>query len=147
MGIPGIPCIIPGMPIGGAIMPGGPIPGGGMPICIGGRIVCCWENPGGGGGAARAPANCPWYGPWKPGIGGRAPNAIGAGGGRLETGSALFFRAWAANRRSAGVPWRSPLPSFLKAYCTVMALFMRNCPFIDSIAASEDSKSVYDTKP
>ena len=38
-------------------------------------------NLGGGGGAASAPANGPWYGPWKPGTGGRAPNGpMGAGG-------------------------------------------------------------------
>lgn len=72
---------------------------------------------------------------------------MGAGGGRAATGNALFFLACAASKRSAGVPCRSPLPSFLKAYCTVIALFIRNWPFIDSIAASEDSKSVYDTKP
>ena len=67
----------------------------GAPICAGidGTTVCCGVNPGGGGGCANAPANCPWYGPWKPGTGGRAPNAIGAGGGRAATGNALFFLA------------------------------------------------------
>jgi hypothetical protein len=30
----------------------------------------------------------------------------------------------------------------LKAYWTVIALFMRNWPFIASIAASDDSKSL-----
>lgn len=80
-------------------------------------------------------------------MGGRPPKPIGAGGGRAATGSALFFRACAARRRSAGVPCRSPLPSFLNAYWTAIALFMRYCPFIASTAASDDSKSVYATKP
>jgi hypothetical protein len=44
--------------------------------------------------------------------------------------------------RSASVPCRSPLPSFLNAYWQVIGLFMRNCPFIDSSAASDASKSV-----
>ena len=123
-----------GIPMGGGIT------GGVMGIW--GIMVCCGVKPGGGGGAARAPANWPWYGPWKPGPGGRAPNAIGAGGGLAATGRALFFRAWAARRRSAEVPCRSPLPSFLNAYCTVMALFIKNWPFIDSMAPSDASKSV-----
>lgn len=38
---------------------------------------------------------------------------------------------------SACVPWRSPLPSFLKAYATEIGLLQRNWPFIFSIAASE----------
>lgn len=135
--------------------PGGGIPG--MPMPIGGGP----PKPGGGGGgpAASAPANCPWYGPWygMPGggigvvvtagpEGAEGPNAASAlsvaGGGRAVTGSALFFRACAASRRSAAVPCRSPFPSFLNAYCTVMALFIRNWPFIASIAPSADSKSV-----
>ena len=33
--------------------------------------------------------------------------------------------ACAANNLSAAVPCRSPLPSFLKAYCTVMGLFIK----------------------
>ena len=80
-------------------------------------------------------------------MGGLAPKPIGAGGGLAATGRALFLRACAASNLSADVPSRSPLPSFVNAYWTVMALFIRNCPFIDSIAPSEDSKSVYDTKP
>lgn len=44
-------------------------------------------------------------------------------------------------RRSAGVPWRSPLVSFLKAYVTEMGRPPRYCPFIASIAASDASKS------
>lgn len=156
--------IIPGgiIPMPGGIMPGGaPKPGGGgggaKPAAAGlktgmlgggggiappGPTVCWGVKPGGGGGWARAPANWPWYGPWKgiimPGV---------AAGGRAETGRALFLRACAARRRSAGVPWRSPLPSFLKAYCTDIALFIRNWPFMASMAASEDSKSVKETKP
>jgi hypothetical protein len=80
-------------------------------------------------------------------MGGWPANCIGAGGGRAATGNALFLRAWAARSLSAEVPCRSPLPSFLKAYWALMALFMRNWPFMDSMAASEDSKSVYATKP
>ena len=54
--------------------------------------------------------------------------------------STLFFFAWAARARSAWSPWRSPLPSFLKAYCTVISLFIRNWPCIFAIASSEASK-------
>lgn len=43
---------------------------------------------------------------------------------------------WAASSRSAGVPWRSPLLSFLKAYERERGRFMRYCPFIASSAAS-----------
>lgn len=62
-------------------------------------------------------------------------------------GSTLFLRACWASMRSASVPCRSPFPSFLNAYWTVTALFIRYWPFIDSIAASADSKSLYETKP
>lgn len=65
----------------------------------------------------------------------------------IPVGSALFFFASAASSRSAGVPWRSPWPSFLKAYWTVMALLARYWLFIDSIAASAASKSWYEMKP
>ena len=46
---------------------------------------------------------------------------------------------FAASMRSAGVPCRSPLVSFLKAYITLTARLQRNCPFIASIAASDAS--------
>lgn len=99
----------------------------------------------GAGGAARAPANWPGaYGvalTGRPGIApavGGIPGAAGAagpkaasalsdaGGGRAVTGNALFFLAWAARSRSAGVPCLSPLPSFLKAYWQDTALFIKN---------------------
>lgn len=76
---------------GGCIMGIGAMPGGAIGICIGGMMVCWGVKPGGGGGWARIPANWPWYGAWKPGIG--APKVIGAGGGRAATGRALFLRA------------------------------------------------------
>jgi hypothetical protein len=46
---------------------------------------------------------------------------------------------FAASMRSAGVPCRSPLVSFLNAYITLTARLHRNCPFIASIAASDAS--------
>lgn len=61
--------------------------------------------------------------------------------------STLFFFACAARARSAWSPWRSPLPSFLKAYCTVISLFMRYWPCMFAIASSEASKEEYEMKP
>lgn len=55
--------------------------------------------------------------------------------------------ACAANNLSAVVPCLSPLPSFLNAYCTVICLPPKNCPFMFSMAISEVSKSWYETNP
>jgi hypothetical protein len=49
-------------------------------------------------------------------------------------------------RKPDEVPCRS-LPSFFMAYFTVIALFIKNCPFIASMAASEDSKLSKLTNP
>lgn len=55
-------------------------------------------------------------------------------GGAAAKVMAPFFRACAANNLSASVPCRSPAESFLKAYCTDTALFIKNCPSMLSIA-------------
>ena len=53
----------------------------------------------------------------------------------------------AARRRSAAEPWRSPFESFLIAYVQLIGALQRNCPFIASIAASDDSNVSKETKP
>jgi hypothetical protein len=90
----------PGIPIlmGGIGTPTGTDPGG----CIGACMAMGVNPAGGGGAAANAPANWPWYGPVKPGMGCAAPYAAAAGRG--ASGSALFFLACAAKSRSAAVP-------------------------------------------
>jgi hypothetical protein len=55
-------------------------------------------------------------------------------------GRVTRFGFCAASRRSAAVPCRSPLVSFFSAYETLIGCPARNCPFIVSIARSEDSK-------
>src|SRR3954471_16052577 len=53
-----------------------------------------------------------------------------AGGRGCCSGTMLCFLPSAASLRSASSPWRSPLPSFLYAYSTVMALLSRYWPFM-----------------
>lgn len=132
--------------------PGGGGGGGAIPIPIPIGIGmpnpgCAAGNPGGGGGGGRIPLYCGMPAYPCPG-GGIIGGGGGIGGGApTPCGKALFLRAWAASNRSAGVPCRSPLPSFLNAYETVTGLFMRNWPFIDSIAASDASNESYEMKP
>lgn len=137
-GIPGGMWCIPGG--------GGMAPHGGGPPCIpgGGGIP---EGPGGipiipGGGCGIPPGGKPACGPGCGTCRGAVANMVW---GRFSF--AWFARCWAAKRRSAGVPCRSPLVSFLKAYPTAMERLHRYCPFIASMAESDASKQSKEMKP
>lgn len=69
-----------------------------------------------------------------------------AGIAGMFTSIPCFF-ACAASALSAASPCRSPLPSFLYAYCTVISLFMRYCPCMFAIASSDASKEAYEMNP
>ncbi len=155
-GMPGgyIPGRGGGMPIpkpGGGGMPAGKPPpypypgaaaycencGGGagipysMPPCCGGMYAGPAANP-----DAAMPAIGPcWYAIDSGDCLGPVANSVL---GRLC--EAMLARCCAASKRSAGVPCRSPLVSFLNAYPTEMARLQRNCPFMASMAASLASK-------
>jgi len=125
---------------GGGILPlgmfmfiifGGGGMGGGIPP-LGGFMFVIFGGGGMGGGI--------------PILGGSPP--IGGPRGIIVGGSILgLLGLFAASSRSLGVPWRSPGESFLKAYPTEICLLQRYCPFMHSIAKSDDSKAEKETKP
>lgn len=135
--------------IGGCI----PIGGGGGRIIIPPIIILGAPMPGGGGRwcimlAGREGA--PYAGRALGGGGGGGIIMLGGGGrggGIVDVGPEENFMLGlnrlgllAASMRSASEPWRSPLEFFLNAYCTVIDLLHKNCPFMHSIARSAASK-------